>query len=145
MSIALSVHPDHGLAYFRFRGHVDVPACAQIFLDYARHPRFDPQHVMLTSSVELETVDASFLRILTAVDKLAPTFRFFRHDCVSVIHARNDVFFGLARMMQQITEPLSKFRYEICRTEAEALRAAGLPDTCFAALDQRLGLQTTCA
>jgi len=145
MSIAFTVHPDLNLAYFRLRGRTDVAECARAYTDYLKHSDFQPNHIMLTSTVDLENIDASFTRILVAVERVAPTFRLFRTETTSVIHARDDVVFGLARMLQQIVEPLSKFRFDVHRTEEMALKAAGLAYLNFAELDAHLGLMDNCA
>lgn len=128
MTIDISVSPERQLAYFHFSGTVTVADCADAFRRYLAHPLFDPAYMMLSDTRDLEGIEASFLGIVVAVERLLPSFLQFRKLRSSVIHAPGDVAFGMARMMQQVTEPVSNFRFEICRDESTSLCAAGQPD-----------------
>ena len=140
MAIELSVHPDRALSYFRFSGSVTVQDCARIYRTYVRHPLFDKQFMMLSNTTRLDGIDATFLGIVVAAERLTATFPLFISEARSVIHAANDVTFGMARMMQQIVEPVSRFRFDIHRSEKDALLAAGQREPSFDALDAALGL-----
>lgn len=140
MPIDLTIHPAHSLSYFRFSGNVAVQDCAGVFRRYLAHPQFDPDHVMLSNAEQLLGIDATFLGIMVAVERLVPSFIRFPRPSRSVILAPGDVPFGMARMMQQVTEPISRFKFDICRTEEEALIAAGLSETSIQELEHNLGL-----
>jgi hypothetical protein len=140
MSIILTIHPERCLSYFRFYGRVDVKECADALRDYVRHPEFSTGLTMLSNTSALNHVEASFISMVMGIDRLSTIFKLFACEAHSVIHARDDIIFGMARMMQQITEPVSPFRFSICRSEAEALLLAGQPEPDFETLDHNLGL-----
>lgn len=140
MTIELTVHPDRGLAYFKFRGETDVAEGARAFVEYVDHPLFDPEFIMLSNTQDLESISASFTAIVMAVERLLPKMLSFRHPASSVIYAPKDVSFGMARMIQQLTEPLCRIRYQILRGDAEALLTCGQPETSFEELEQNLGI-----
>lgn len=138
MSFDLTVLPDRNLAYFRIRGDTAIAEGAQAFRDYVDHPLFDPNYTMLTSASEVGDISASFTGIVMAVERLLPVFGSFHAPAHSIIHAPGDVAFGLARMIQQLTEPLSGIRYTITRNESEALQLAGQRERTMLQLNQHL-------
>lgn len=138
MGFELSVHPERKLAFFRMLGHVPLQDCIDIFVDYVNHPLFDPAHVMLTDTRHLQGVDADFRRILWALERTRPLFGRFPKGTLSVIHAPRDVNFGLARILQQVAEPFTPFRFEIERDEEMALALAGQPEMRFDRLEAAL-------
>ncbi|CUH77099.1 hypothetical protein [Tropicibacter naphthalenivorans] len=138
MPIEVSIHPGRSLGYFKFRGDTDVAEGVRAFLEYVDHPLFDPTFTMLSNTAHLGEVKAGFRGILMGIQRLAPQYKRFRFAADSVIYARDDVAFGTARMLQQMLEPISQFRFHIQRTEQEALGRAGQPETGFDALDAAL-------
>ena len=138
MPISYSIHPDRGLAHFRMTGTIDVAQTLGSFADYVRNPLFDPSYVMLTDAQDVGAVDADFLGIVGGVQRAMPFLRSFPDEASSIIYAPRDLIFGMARIMQQVVEPVSRLRFQILRDEAEALALAGQPEADFNALDQAL-------
>jgi hypothetical protein len=139
--IYYSIHPDRGLAYFRLRGPIPVKECVDTFLAYADDPLFDPGHVFLTESRSRAHIDTNFVGIVTAVQRTMLFIRSFPIETLSVIHAPVDRSFGLARILQQVMEPVSNFHFHITRLEADALAHARQPETSFSALEDALNLR----
>ncbi|WP_417208380.1 hypothetical protein [Antarctobacter sp.] len=115
-------------------GVIDVPDAIGAFREYVEHPHFDPAFVMLTDTRQVSDVDARFRAIVGGVHRSLTLIRSFRQEARSVIYAPQDVAFGMARVLQQVVEPLSHLRFEILRGEAEALSRAGQPEPSFDAL-----------
>ncbi|WP_306043547.1 hypothetical protein [Mameliella sp. MMSF_3510] len=138
MPISYSIHPNRGLAHFRMSGTIDVPQTLGSFSDYVQNPQFDPSFVMLTDAQEVGVVDADFLGIVGGVQRAMTFLRSFPNEAFSIIYAPRDLTFGMARIMQQVVEPVSKLRFHILRDEGEALARAGQPETDFNALEQAL-------
>lgn len=135
MPVDVSIHPDRTLGLFRMTGAVDVPSVLGAFRRYVDHPQFDPDFVMLTDARHVSAVNADFRGIVGGVQRALILMRRFHKETPSVICAPNDVPFGMARILQQVAEPVSFIRFEILRAEAEALEKAGQAEHSFAALD----------
>ena len=140
MPIEVTIHPERALAYLRFSGHIGVQDYARAYLAWVNHPDFSPNQVPLSNTLRLESVDATFVAMLAEIGRVAPTFHHFRDYVQAVIHAPSDVTYGVARMLQQLTEPVSRFRFDILRSEAEALQAAGQNEIDFDSFDRAVGL-----
>lgn len=138
MPFHYTVHPERRLAYFRMTGDVALQECIDTFVGYVDHPQFDPACVMLTDTRNLVHVEADFRRILWAVDRTRKLFHRFPKGTLCVIHAPRDVNFGLARILQQVLEPFSPFRFEIERDQSTALALAGQAETGFDGLETAL-------
>ncbi|GAA4225094.1 hypothetical protein GGQ68_001780 [Sagittula marina] len=140
MTIEYTFHPDQKLAFFRFFNQITVQDCVETFRAYVAHPDFRPDDLMLSDTRQLEGIDATCLGIIVAVERLLPCFRAFPDTARSIIYAKNDLIFGMARMMQQVIEPVSTFEFQIHRTEADALAAANMPQTSLDDLARELGV-----
>ncbi|MCA0954221.1 hypothetical protein LCM16_08990 [Mameliella alba] len=139
MPIEFTIFPDRSLALFRMFGVIDVSQGFTSFRDYVQHRDFSPDFIMLSDTRRVLGVDASFLGIVASVQRAHGLLQRYQDTGgLSVIHAPNDVTFGVARIMQQVTEPVSNLRFEILRDESEALAASGQPETGFDALDSAL-------
>lgn len=141
MGMSFTIHPERRLAFFRTDGTLSISEGMTAFLDYAGHPRCDTTHALLTDAGALRKVDADFQSIVMAVQNSMTMIRLFRQDTRSIIYAPEDIAFGLGRLLQQVVEPVSRFRYEITRDPAHALAAAGQPEHSFAELEANLHLQ----
>ncbi|WP_323769074.1 hypothetical protein [Antarctobacter sp.] len=119
-------------------GIIDVPDAIAAFREYVGHPHFDPAFVMLTDTCQVSDVDARFRAIVGGVHRSLTLIRHFRQEARSVIYAPQDVAFGMARVLQQVVEPLSHLRFEILRDEAEALSSARQSERSFDALHTAL-------
>lgn len=139
MAIDITVAADRGLAYFRMSGTVDTQAAAKAYTFLLEHPAFRPDLVMLTDTRHLHTINTSFLGIMAAVQRLVPLFGRYSADVQSIVHAPSDVAYGSARMLQQVAEPISPFRFSIHRTEEQALQQAAQTEASFDALEAALG------
>ncbi|MFW2545168.1 hypothetical protein ACN2XU_21275 [Primorskyibacter sp. 2E107] len=128
MTISLSIHPDRRLAFFRFHGNVDTRQGVEVFERYIASPEFSSEFKMLTDTSDLETVETGYRSMLSSILGLRRSLRTFQTPVRSVIYARSDVFFGLARILEQIQNPMSKISIVVTRDEAEALRLAGQPE-----------------
>ena len=140
MPIKVTIHPERALVYLRFSGHINVQDYIRAYLAWVNHPDFSPDQSPLFNTLHLDGIDATFVEILAEMNRVAPTFHRFRDYVQAVIHAPSDVTFGVARMLQQLTEPVSRFRYDILRSEAEALQAAGQNEPDFDSFDRAIGL-----
>ena len=140
MPIEVTIHPDRALVYLRFSGHINVKDYARAYLTWVNHPDFSPDQTTLSNTLKLDGVDATFVEMLAEIGRVTPTFHRFRDYVQAVIHAPSDVTFGVARMLQQLTEPVSRFRFDILRSEAEALQAAGQNEPDFDSFDRAVGL-----
>jgi len=138
MPISYSIHPDRGLVHFRMSGTIDVPQTLASFSGYVRNPLFDPSYVMLTDAQDVGAVDADFLGIVGGVQRAMTFLRSFPDEASSIIYAPRDLTFGMARILQQVVEPVSTLRFKILRDEGEALALAGQPETNFNALELAL-------
>ncbi|MBP0483066.1 hypothetical protein [Sagittula salina] len=140
MPINLTVHPHSCLAYYRLSGVLTVDDSARALRAWIDHPGFEPSHVMLIDMSTCDEIRVTFLGIVVAVERLLPVFDAFTRPALCVIHAPDDVAFGVARMLQQTVEPVSNICFEIHRDPPGALRAAGICLPTFDALDAGLGL-----
>lgn len=138
MPIETHIIPERRLAYFQMIGALEIPECAQAFRDYVQHPYFDKTHVLLTSTERLDHVNARLSTVINAIHDLHRSFAVYDVPAFSVLHTRNGVSFGLARMMQQIAEPITKFQFSIHRSQSDALHAAGQSENSFAEFEQNL-------
>lgn len=141
MAIDFHISRPRGIAFFRMNGSLTVRECTEIFVDYNNHRDFDPGLTFLTDSTGLVRIDADFAQIIQAVHRSMYLLRRFRTETRAIIFAPQDRNFGIARMLQQVVEPVSRFRFEITRDEDEALTLARQPETRFADLEAALGLQ----
>jgi len=135
MTFEFSLHDDRNLAFFRMPAQISVSGCADLLRRYVEDPRFDPRRNMLTDATGVTEIDASFLSIIVAVERLAPLLRRFPEKADSVLLVASGHSFGMARMMQQVVEPVSTLRFHITHDVAEALHLAGQPDTDLDALN----------
>lgn len=134
MPVEVSVHPARGLALFEMHGVMTVPDAIGGMRSFVEHPLFDPVLVMLTDARHVDDVVADFLGIVGGAHRSLALFRNFRQEAHNVIYAPQDVAFGMARVMQQVVEPLSHLQFHILRDEAEALAKAGQAEHSFDAL-----------
>lgn len=135
MTFAYSIHDERNLAYFRMPANIGVTGCADMLRRYVEDPRFDPGRRMLTDATEVTEIDASFLGIIVAVERLAPLIGRFSKKADSVLLVASGHSFGMARMMQQVVEPVSALRFHITHDVADALHLAGQTDTDLTALN----------
>lgn len=142
MPITLSAHPERSLAYFRMVGTCSVGEAANSLRSWVATPGFTPAYPMLVNMEDCDAIEATFLAVVFAAERLLPTFRAFTPSGRCIICAPDDVPFGMARMVQQITEPMSNIRFEIYRNPAEALCAAHQPEADFRMLDLALLIET---
>lgn len=123
-------------------GDISVPECVDVFDAYVNHPLFDPGYIFLTETRTLKRVDANFRSMMMAIQRSMPLIRRFPGRTLAVIHAPQDQNFGMSRMLQQLVEPVSRFRLMIQREETAALACARQPETSFLDLERALGLHT---
>ena len=140
MPIDISIHPVRELAYCRVAGGIDAQECIDSLAAYVAHPQFDPRFNFLTVTKGVQHVDGTFRSIVMAVQRSMPLIRHFTQDSLWVIHAPNDVTFGMARIVQQVVEPFSRAQLEVLRDPSEALSCAGQPETRFCQIETALGL-----
>lgn len=134
MPIDVSVHPDRSIGLFRMHGMIDVAQGMSSFRTYVQHPQFDPAFTMLSDTSNITEVQATFLGIVGGVQRSLFLLNEFRQETRSIVYAPHDVAFGMARILQQVAEPLSRLRFEIFTDEAQSLTKAGQTETSFAAL-----------
>ncbi|WP_157733518.1 hypothetical protein [Antarctobacter heliothermus] len=134
MPVDVSVHPARRLALFEMHGVITVPDAIDGLRSFVEHPLFDPGLVMLTDARHVDDVVASFIGIVGGAHRSRALFCNFRQEAHNVIYAPQDVAFGMARVMQQVVEPLSYLRFDILRDETEALANAGQDELSFDAL-----------
>lgn len=140
MAIHFHVCPKRRLAFFRMVGTVKTPECVDAFFDYTKHPEFNPEFPFLTTTENMTRIESNFRQVVQAVQRTKPLFSPFRKESLCVIHAPGHLSFGMARILQQVIEPVSNFRLEITRNPAEALSLAGQPERNFDALEAALGV-----
>lgn len=138
MTISFSVHPNRKLAFFQFEGTVDTQQGAQIFEDYVNSKIFSPEYTMLTDTSGLKSAKASYRTMLSGVLSLRASLGKFSQPATSVIYARSDFFFGMARLLEQVQNPLSQIKIIVTRDEAEALYLAGQLETSMKQLRESL-------
>ncbi|WP_136442730.1 hypothetical protein [Pacificoceanicola onchidii] len=142
MAIILSIHPNRDLALFQFEGTVDTKQGARIFQDYVSAPGFSPTYKMLTDTSRLDTVESNYRSMLSGVLSLRESLSKFDTPALSVIYARSNFFFGMARLLEQVQNPLSNIQIVVTRDEAEALTLAGQPEKSMADLHEALRRET---
>ncbi|WGW03020.1 hypothetical protein [Tropicibacter oceani] len=114
--------------------------CAEVFLDFVADRRFSPDLTMLSDTSQLTSVHASFRGILTRLLSMQRALAAFPEPALSVIYARSDTIYGMARMLEQTLSPLSKVKIVVVKDQAAALKLAGQPEADFPALHDALNV-----
>ncbi|MGP6085993.1 hypothetical protein [Antarctobacter jejuensis] len=143
MPIDFQIFPERGIVFFRMVGTVDTTNSVDAFLAYTDHPDFDPSFVFLTDTTHLSHMKSDFVRIVGAVQRTMRLFSRFKKGSLCIIHAPGDVNFGMARILQQVLEPVSSFQVKVTRSDKDALTLAGQPELSFPELERALGLPAT--
>ncbi|MFZ7089823.1 hypothetical protein [Primorskyibacter sp. 2E233] len=138
MPIRFSIHPDRRLAFFRFEGEVDTSDCANVFEDYISAKGFSPDLVMLSDTSSLVSINSDYSSILSRLLELRKSLKVFQRPILSVIYARSDAIYGMARLLEQVQNPISNIKIIVCRDQSEALRLAGQPYTSMQALNDAI-------
>ena len=142
MNVEMAINPRLRLAHFRLTGVLHTHESEDALRLYTRTPGFDPAFTLLTDARGLDGVESSFAEILGAAWRLRPVLRLFDRPVTSVILVGSDVGFGMARVMQQVIEPVSRFDFVITRDPVEAMRGAGLSDMPLTRLERDHGFAT---
>lgn len=141
MIVERIIMPERGLAYFRMSGKLFTAECVTAFMDYTKDPMFNPNLTMLTNAEGLRGLNTNFVEVVRAAGEIREAMGLFKTPVPSVLYCTSNAAFGMARVMQQVVEPMSKFQFKITKDPAEALRAAGQAESDFGALDSALAIQ----
>ncbi|EEW24260.1 beta-N-acetylhexosaminidase family protein [Rhodobacter ferrooxidans] len=128
MSYSLTILPEKRLALFQFVGEMNVANCRQSFVEYVKHELFRSEYVMLVDTRGVTVAQATFSEIFAAVQSVSSLLRKFDTEALSVVLVRDDVQFGLARVLEQVLDFSSRIRMRVVYTEAEALSCASRPE-----------------
>lgn len=121
MSYAIRIHPDLGLAAFRFQGAVSVAQATRAFLDYIRMPGFDPTHLMLSDARQVTSVEADFHRIFYHVANLLPHLGQFPKGSRSLLLLNGEPALGHIQTLSKVLSWSSHIRMTSTQSEREAM------------------------
>ncbi|MBS0124412.1 hypothetical protein [Thetidibacter halocola] len=135
----MAICKDRRLVHFRLCGVLHTIESERALIRYTQDPAFDPTYTFLTDARGLTEINSGFLEIIGAAHRLRHVLALFDRPVNSVLICPSDLSFGMARIMQQVIEPLTHFTFHIARTETQALKAAGIHDTTLADLEHEAG------
>lgn len=128
MTTSYTILAHHNLVIVRYSGRVTNAEVLRTLTDYLSDPQFVPGQSQLIDLSEVETFDIDFKGMMHVNTRKADSLRHATAPVISVYIAPDETSFGMARMMQQLSESLPMLTTIIHRDEPAALAELGLGD-----------------
>jgi hypothetical protein len=123
---ALTIRPDRGVAVFRFHGVLTADGGRRAFQDYVTRADFSPDRPFLWDLRDVDELDVDFGRMFAAVQGMTAALRRFERDTPAVILVKDEMQYGMARMLEQIVDSASRIRISVVGSADEACAVLGL-------------------
>lgn len=130
MPATLSIHPQYGLMYVAFSGHVKAVEAVEAFEDYMKHPDFALGQKHLIDFSGITGFEGDFTNLMTLqarlVDAVMPNQQVLFVFCAPSPLAQEMVQYSVAAW-----EKVKKVVIRVLKTEADAMDVVGLPGITF--------------
>lgn len=120
--------PEEQVVVVRFYGTFTASAGIEWTRDYFADPDFCPEQRHLVDWEHVSTFDADYASVSALVRNSQPGYSVVPKGLLCVMHAPQDLNFGMARMYQQVADTVLPLQIEVTRSETEAVERAGIPD-----------------
>ena len=125
------VFPEQNFVIARFFGTFTANDGVDWARDYFAHADFAPDQLQLFDWQNIAEFDATYASVAGMVRTISGDYARVSEGTLCVMHAPQDVSFGMARMYQQVADDVLPTQIEVARSEEEAFGIAGLDAQSF--------------
>ena len=125
------VFPEQNFVLTRFHGTYKASEGVDWVRDYFANADFAPDRVQIFDWQHIAEFDATYASVAGMVRTISGDYARVSEGTLCVMHAPQDVSFGMARMYQQVADDVLPTQIEVARSEEEAFGIAGLDAQSF--------------